>query len=105
MNFLEMFKKIGAWAILGAMVSGLIVFIPPIYQASAKIFSLGKTFSDATNLLESHSLTLVKHQSEIEDGQKGMREFRSVWCMDRLSSPGMVNPYVLKACTEWIKGP
>lgn len=101
----ELFKKAGAYAILGTIVAGLMTFVPPMFQASSYVFGLGQSYSNLQDTLSKHSLTLTSHQDQISIGRSDMKEFRSVWCLDRLSSPGKVNAQVLETCSRWIKSP
>lgn len=101
----DMFKKLGAYAILGTVATGLMTFLPPMFQASSYVFGLGQKYSNLQETLSKHSTTLTSHQDQITIGRGDMKEFRSVWCLDRLSSPGKVNPHVLETCSRWIKSP
>lgn len=102
---MDMFKKLGAWAILGVIVSGLFTFVPPIYNAASTVFALGSKYNSLVTEAGVTHQTLVSQQAQISVGRNEIREFRSVWCMDRLSSSGRVNSVVLRACAEWIKAP
>ncbi len=101
---MEGLLKKGAYGILVTMAVGILVYLPPMFEVGKSILSVTKVINDANATLQTHEKKLQEHDAQISASLKNIREFRSVWCIDRLSSKG-VQPAVLKACAEWIKEP
>lgn len=99
------FRKAGSYAILGTMLLGLLTFGPTVLEAFAGIFKLGGTYSSLSAKVEEHDSEIKSFKIKIESADEKVREFRSVWCMERLGTPDRLSNEVLKACSSWIHNP
>lgn len=98
-------KKAGSIAILSTMLVGLLPFVPVVSQALSTAFKWGSTYSDLHAQVENHANQIKENKNMIKNTETRIREFRSVWCLDRLSSNANISNEVLKSCSEWIRNP
>lgn len=101
----QKFRKAGSYAILGTMLLGLLTFGPTVIDAISSIFKLGGTYSTLHAKVEEHDSLIKSFKTKIESTDEKVREFRSVWCMERLGTPDKLSNEVLKACSSWIHNP
>lgn len=99
------FKKIGAIAILGTMLTGIMTIVEPVVKFSTAIFAVSAKYQQVNAAIVKHDTVLSEHKVRLDTSDSSIREFRSVWCIDRLTSSKKVNPYVLETCGRWIKKP
>lgn len=90
------FKKAGALAILIPVFSGLLIYGEPLGKVAVVIFTFGSRYQ------ELHA-KIQNHDEKIKENTSHMKEFRSVWCIDRMTNSKKIDPHVLKTCTGWIK--
>lgn len=101
----EKFKKYGSVLILGVMVSGLLTILPPVLDGLSAAFKLGGHFYNLHARVSSHEDDIKLNKEEIKQTDLKIREFRSVWCLERLGSPDRLSSEVISACSSWIKNP
>lgn len=90
------FKQAGALAILIPIFSGLLVYGEPLGKLAVVIFTFGSKYQELHAKINTHDI-------KIKENSNHMKEFRSVWCVDRMTNTKKIDPYVLKTCTDWIK--
>lgn len=91
------FTKVGAYGILTIIISGCFVYLPPLFQGAAFVIGASNKIAKAEEMLQDH-------EKKITDQNSAIREFRAVWCIDRMSGR-VVQRSVVEACTKWIKEP
>lgn len=96
-------KKAGALAILVPIFTGLIAFADPLFKFSIAIFTFGSKYENINATIADTKLKLIEHERQIKTNHSHVKDFRSVWCLDRITSSKKIDPYVLKTCTGWIK--
>lgn len=99
------FKKVGAYAIIGVIFTGLVQVIDPLFKIGAMFFTIGGNYENINAQIANHKKRLDENDHKITLVDRSTKEFRATWCIDRLSSKGKVSDIVLKTCTEWIKNP
>lgn len=101
----QKFRKAGSIAILTTMAMGLLTFGPTISNGLATVFKWGGTYSELHAKVETHEASIKNIKIKMDSADERVREFRSVWCMERLGSPDGLSNDVLKACSSWIRNP
>lgn len=94
-----------SWTAVGALVCAAVWLITPAEKVFGWILNGFNAYSSIDRRIELTEKLIQTHSLLIESNSYGIRDFKSVWCIDRLSSQPTAHPRIIEACAKWIANP